>query len=111
MALSLGGIYLAEGSPYLPFYDITWAGPVQLAENFNTWSYSSGFSLVEATLVMPHLALPAKPRQQVDEYTASIWIGLDGFVSPETARGLWQAGVIMSIWDNGTTEFSGFYEW
>jgi hypothetical protein len=70
-----------------------------------------GFRLVEATLVMPHLALPENPRQQVDEYTASFWIGLDGLVSSNTARGLWQAGVIMSICDNGTTEYSVFYEW
>jgi hypothetical protein len=111
MALPLGCIYAAEGTPYLPFYDTTWAGPVQLAKNLNTSSNSSAFASVEATLVMPHLALPKQPRQLVNEYTASFWIGMDGFLSSETARGLWQAGVIMSIWDNGTTKYSGFYEW
>ncbi|CZR58546.1 uncharacterized protein PAC_08438 [Phialocephala subalpina] len=112
-ALPLGYICVAEDTPYSPFYDTTWAGPVQLVDNFNTSSNSSGFALVEATLVMPRLALPQKPRQQVDEYTASYWIGLDGFVSSTlgTARGLWQAGVIMSIRGNGTIEYSGFYEW
>ncbi|KAH6668192.1 concanavalin A-like lectin/glucanase domain-containing protein [Halenospora varia] len=113
VALPLGYICAAEGTPYAPFYDTTWGGPVQIAENFNTSSNSSGFDSVEATLVMPRLALPQKPRQQVDEYTASYWIGLDGFLSStvSTIRGLWQAGVIMSIFTNGTTEYSGFYEW
>lgn len=66
--------------------------------------------------MIPKLALPQNPREEVDEYTASAWIGLDGFLpststSATVARGLWQAGVIMSIWGNGTTQYSGFYEW
>lgn len=62
---------------------------------------------------MPRLSLPQNPRERVDQYTAFFWIGLDGFV-PSTdgqVRGLWQAGVTMSLWDNGTTEYSGLYEW
>lgn len=89
-----------------------------LAETPNaTWT---GFNRVEATLVMPPLAIPKQPSQRVDQYTAANWIGLDGFVlsgeeepgvPATTVRGLWQAGVFMSIWENGTSDYTGFYEW
>lgn len=112
------------------FYDETWAGPVRLAvaettpasssissSNLTTWT---GFDTVEGTLVMPRLAIPRHPSKRVDRYTAAYWIGLDGFVmsgdedegtAPSTVRGLWQAGVFMSIWENGTSDYMGFYEW
>ncbi|KAK6196740.1 hypothetical protein LQW54_011249 [Pestalotiopsis sp. IQ-011] len=90
-------------------YDTTWAGPVRLAERFN--GSAGGFDRVEATLVMPELSIPANPHQEVDEYTASFWIGLGGFVSTNPVAGLWQAGAVMSIWQNGSTDFTGFYEW
>lgn len=90
-------------------YDETWAGPVRVAERFN--GTSGGFDRVEAVLVMPELAIPDKPREQVDEYTAAYWIGLSGFLPTSVTNGLWQAGVIMSIWANGSTEYKGFYEW
>lgn len=112
------------------FYDETWAGPVRLAlaetastspnnssPNATTWS---GFNTVEATFVMPRLSIPKHPSKRVDRYTAASWIGLDGFVlsgdegdgvPADTVRGLWQAGVFMTIWDNGTSEYTGFYEW
>jgi hypothetical protein len=115
-AAVLAGITVctAQDPQYPAYYDTTWAGPVLLAQNFNQSVNGSGFSLVEATLVMPRLAIPEKPHEQADEYTASYWIGLDGFLgsgSSGDVRGLWQAGVIMSIWANGTTEYTGFYEW
>lgn len=111
------------------FYDETWAGPVRLAiggttgtstnvsSSNSTWA---GFNTVEATLVMPRLAVPSQPSKRVDQYTAAYWIGLDGFVlsgdeapgtGSDAVRGLWQAGVFMSIWENGTTAYTGFYEW
>ncbi|KAK9413009.1 hypothetical protein SUNI508_12204 [Seiridium unicorne] len=91
------------------FYDTTWAGPVRIAERFN--GTAGGYDRVKATLVMPQLYIPTKPHQESDEYTASYWIGLGGFLSSSTVSGLWQAGVIMSIWNNGSTEYKGFYEW
>ncbi|KAI1846649.1 hypothetical protein JX265_009048 [Neoarthrinium moseri] len=92
------------------FYDTTWAGPVRMAERFN--GTAGGFDRVEATLVMPQLDIPARPHQQSDEYTAAFWIGLGGFKSsPAALSGLWQAGVVMSIRNNGSTEYKGFYEW
>jgi hypothetical protein len=86
---------------------------VQVAKNLNPSSNFSGFDSVEATLVMPRLGFPQKPREIVDAYTASYWIGLDGFESPTypAVRGLWQAGVIMSLFANGTANYSAFYEW
>tara|TARA_R110002060_G_scaffold39416_10_gene50631 strand:+ start:344 stop:709 length:366 start_codon:yes stop_codon:yes gene_type:complete len=112
-ALLLSSVHVASATPYSPFYDTTWGGPVQISEHFNASSNYSGFNSVEATLVMPRLSLPQNPREVVDQYTAFFWIGLDGFV-PSTGggvRGLWQAGVTMSIWDNGTTGYSAFHEW
>lgn len=99
------------------FYDETWAGPVRLAPNVASISPTSlGFTTVEATLVMPCLSIPENPSQLVDQYRASFWIGLDGFLPStetpaSTVRGLWQAGVFMSIWENGTTSYTGFHEW
>lgn len=112
------------------FYDETWAGPVRLAvaDDTSTPTNSSspnstawtGFDTVQATLVMPRLAIPKNPSKRVDRYTAANWIGLDGFVLSDdedlatqtsAVRGLWQAGVFMSIWENGTAEYTGFYEW
>lgn len=103
------------------FYDETWAGPVRLAvaetTNSTTWT---GFNTVEGTLVIPRLAVPSQPSKRVDRYTAAYWVGLDGFVMSEdtpqgtgtsTVRGLWQAGIFMSIWENGTSDYTGFYEW
>jgi hypothetical protein len=112
--LACVAVSAAQAPQYPAFYDTTWAGPVRLADNFNQTVNGSGFGLVEATLVMPRLQVPAMPHEQADEYTASFWIGLDGFLgsgSSGDVRGLWQAGVVMSIWANGTTEYTGFYEW
>ncbi|ETS86220.1 hypothetical protein PFICI_00048 [Pestalotiopsis fici W106-1] len=103
-------VFALSASSQATTYDTTWAGPVRIAERFN--GTAGGFDRVEATLVMPELSIPANPRQQSDEYTASFWIGFSGFLSSATAlSGLWQAGVVMSIWENGTTEYTGFYEW
>lgn len=113
LGLTPGGLAQQEDI----FYDETWAGPVRIAANKASVSPTSlGFTMVEATLVMPCLAVPQNPSQLVDQYTASFWIGLDGFLpSAETPaspiRGLWQAGVFMSIWENGTTSYTGFHEW
>lgn len=112
------------------FYDETWAGPVRLAVPESTSASTSmsssntttrsGFDTVEGILVMPRLAIPRQPSRRVDRYTAAYWIGLDGFVmsgdedegtGSNAVRGLWQAGVFMSIWENGTSEYTGFYEW
>ena len=97
---------------YPMLYDSGWAGPVRYADKFNISSNSTGFTMVEATLVMPHLSIPKKPHEKAEQYTAAYWIGLDGVLSsPTHVRGLWQAGVIMSVWTNGTTEYTGFHEW
>ncbi|KAK2676518.1 Heterokaryon incompatibility [Fusarium oxysporum f. sp. vasinfectum] len=113
LAASLFGIACAakDGSQYPLSYGEAWAGPVRFADNFNLSSNSTGFTMAEATLVMPHLSIPKKPHKEVDEYTASFWIGLDGVLSSDIVRGLWQAGVIMSVWPNGTTKYTGFHEW
>ncbi|PCD43296.1 hypothetical protein AU210_002396 [Fusarium oxysporum f. sp. radicis-cucumerinum] len=113
LAASLFGIACAvkDGSQYPLSYGEAWAGPVRFADNFNLSSNSTGFTMAEATLVMPHLSIPKKPHKEVDEYTASFWIGLDGVLSSDIVRGLWQAGVIMSVWPNGTTQYTGFHEW
>ncbi|KAF5021014.1 hypothetical protein F66182_6945 [Fusarium sp. NRRL 66182] len=108
----LGGVGAATATSQYPlYYDTTWAGPVRFADNFNLSANSTGFTMVEATLVMPHLSIPTEPHTKVEQYTASFWIGLDGFLSSEVIRGLWQAGVIMSVWPNGTTQYTGFHEW
>lgn len=111
LAIALSSLCAAQAGI---LYDETWAGPVQLAESDPSSSGASGFNVAEATLVMPHLEIPKNPAQQVDQFTASYWIGLDGFLSADSlpgTRGLWQAGVIMSIFANGTTDYTGFYEW
>ncbi|KAF5008479.1 hypothetical protein FDECE_5238 [Fusarium decemcellulare] len=101
----------AKGAEYPLSYGTAWAGPVRYADKFNISSNSTGFTKAEATLIMPHLSIPKKPHEKVEQYTASYWIGLDGVLSSELIRGLWQAGVIMSVWTNGTTEYRGFHEW
>ncbi|KAI1017039.1 hypothetical protein LB504_007194 [Fusarium proliferatum] len=113
LATSLCGISSAakDGRQYPLSYGEAWAGPVRFADNFNLSSNSTGFTMAEATLVMPHLSIPHKPHKKVDEYTASFWIGLDGVLSSNIVRGLWQAGVIMSVWPNGTAKYTGFHEW
>lgn len=97
-----------QGLPTL--YGEAWGGPVAVLEDSLAVTDPNNFDFVEATLVMPHLAIPKNPRNVSDQYTASYWIGMDGFSSPGI-NGLWQAGVIMSIWGNGTTTYDGFYEW
>ncbi|TID21647.1 hypothetical protein E6O75_ATG05042 [Venturia nashicola] len=114
------------------YYDTTWAGPVQIANASISQSTTnpSGFNFVEATLIMPRLSVPLKPHSKVDTYTASYWIGLDGFITastspspspspslststtPTTATGLWQAGIIMSLTPStNTTTYTAFHEW
>ncbi|KAM5346241.1 hypothetical protein ACJ41O_009246 [Fusarium nematophilum] len=114
-ALLLSSTCAASKTPQYPFlYNEAWAGPARIADKFNTSSNSTGFTMVEATLIMPHLSIPKKPREKVDQYTTSYWIGLDGVLPTgenEIVRGLWQAGVIMSVWTNGATEYAGFHEW
>lgn len=115
-ALLFCSICAADSTSFTPLYGEGWGGPVQVAENLTlTSNSSSGFDLVEATLVMPHLTLPKNPREQVEQYTAAFWLGMDGVVSdpvnPFAVRGLWQAGVIMSVWTNGSIEYNGFHEW
>lgn len=87
------------------FYSDTWAGPAQVRQN-GTLPFSS----VEATLIVPHLQLPNHPEEIVDQYSGSFWIGIDGYKSPPHS-GLWQAGVMMHIWTNGTREYVPFWEW
>ncbi|KAJ3459955.1 hypothetical protein MRS44_016028 [Fusarium solani] len=90
-----------KDAQYPMLYGEGWAGPVRYADKFNISSNSTGFTMVEAILVMPHLSIPKNPREKVDQYTTSYWIGLDGVLSsPTHVRGLWQAGVIMSIPDD-----------
>lgn len=99
------------------FYDITWAGPVQVAVSGPSANSTTaaGFDIAEATLVVPHLDIPQNPPQEVDEFTTVFWVGLDGFLTSDDVpgvRGLWQAGVIMSLFPgNGSTVYTGFYEW
>lgn len=94
----------AVSSPSQPvLYDNTWSGPAQLQQNG-----SASFSSVEALLIIPqHLELPTHPENVVDQYSASFWVGIDGWKS----RGLWQAGVVMHLWEDGTREFVPFWEW
>lgn len=118
-ALLLGTACLAQEQDDFDdiFYDETWAGPVRLAADHAAVSPARpGFTSVEATLVMPPLRLPDRPSQFVDQYRAAFWVGLDGFLpsaeTPDaTVRGLWQAGVFMSIWANGTTSYTAWHEW
>ncbi|KAG4436336.1 hypothetical protein IFR05_008189 [Cadophora sp. M221] len=115
-ALLFSSICAADSTSFTPFYGEAWGGPVQIAENLTlTSNSSSGFDLVEATLVIPHLALPKTPREQVEQYTSAFWLGMDGVVSdqvnPFAVRGLWQAGIIMSLWTNESVEYKGFHEW
>lgn len=98
------------------FYDTTWAGPVELANSSLSSNASgpTGFNLAEGTLIIPSLSLPCQPHEQVDQYTASFWVGLDGFLLSDSlpgVRGLWQAGLIASLSVNGTATYTGFYEW
>lgn len=97
-------------------YDTTWAGPVQLANSTLSSNDSispAGFNIAEGTLIIPTLSLPAHPHEQVDQYAASFWVGLDGFLpaSGAAVRGLWQAGLIATLSVNGTAAYTGFYEW
>ncbi|KAF4465886.1 hypothetical protein FALBO_7252 [Fusarium albosuccineum] len=85
----------AKGAEYPLSSGTAWAGPVRYADKFNISSNSTGFTKAEATLIMPHLSIPKKPHEKVEQYTASYWIGLDGVLSSELIRGLWQAGVII----------------
>lgn len=112
-ALALPALCVAQD---IMFYDTTWAGPVQLANSTHSSNASgpSGFNLAEGTLIIPTLSLPSQPHEQVDQYTASFWIGLDGFLLSDSlpgVRGLWQAGIMASLFVNGTTSYTGFYEW
>lgn len=112
------------------FYDENWAGRVRraVADNtsasINASSLKSttcmGFNTVQATLVMPRLALPRHPSRRIYRYTAATWIGLDGSVMSDdedlgtqtsTVCGLWQARVFMSIRENVTAAYTEFYEW
>lgn len=110
-AVALSGLCAAQQDI---FYSETWGGPVRLAESDPASNTSSGFNVVEATLAMPQLKIPQNPAEKVDQYTAAYWIGLDGFLLSDSipgVRGLWQAGVFMSIYANETVEYTGFYEW
>ncbi|CAN8101482.1 unnamed protein product [Discula destructiva] len=114
LALAVPSPAAAQASSNSIFYSETWAGPVQIANTALVPNATSGFDIAEATLIMPHLNLPATPQRAAELYTASYWIGLDGFLPGDGApvRGLWQAGVIMSV--NASTSaptYSGFYEW
>ena len=60
---------------------------------------------------MPHMSLPTKPHELVDQYTFSYWIGLDGYKSGPYS-GLWQAGIVGHIFTNGSnTQYVPFWEW
>ncbi|KAI0470038.1 concanavalin A-like lectin/glucanase domain-containing protein [Xylariaceae sp. FL0804] len=102
-ALAAGSCAAEQNFPIS--YDETWAGPVQLQRNG-----TSAFSFVEATLIIPSLQLPVNPREQRASYSASVWVGLDGYDSPYPS-GLWQSGINMTILANGTTAYNAWYEW
>ncbi|KAI9354847.1 peptidase A4 family-domain-containing protein [Zopfochytrium polystomum] len=104
-----------------------WAGPTLVRTSA---AHAAPFTSVSATIVLPsQLRVPEHPASPVppppdDRYTVSAWVGLDGWTGDDpvaavanvssaagTASGLWQAGVEMSVYANGTTEFVPWYEW
>lgn len=117
--LVTSSLAVAQASNGSILYDTTWAGPVQIANTALTPNSTSGFNLAEGTLIMPHLSIPQKPHEQVDHFSASYWVGLDGAVpsgDSGAVRGLWQAGVIMTLSpatanSSETSIYTAFYEW
>lgn len=111
LSLLLSALVTKLVAAQVPIYnDTTWAGGVIERQN-NT--NIANFTSASAILVIPSLNLPQKPPQIVDEYTVYFWVGLDGWPDENgpAYRALWQTGVMGSIFPNGTTQWSAFYEW
>lgn len=85
---------LAAGSDY----NENWAGAVLTGEKVT--AASGSFPVLKA-------AVPTKKETGEKEYTASAWVGLDGY----NCNGLWQAGVDSIVEASGETSFYAWYEW
>lgn len=79
-------------------YDENWAGAVLTGESVT--AASGSFPVLKA-------AVPTEKETGEKEYTASAWIGLDGY----NCDGLWQAGVDSIVESSGETSFYAWYEW
>lgn len=85
---------LAAGSDY----NENWAGAVLTGESVT--AASGSFPVLKA-------AVPTQKEAGEKEYTASAWVGLDGY----NCNGLWQAGVDSIVESSGETSFYAWYEW
>ncbi|KAL1861394.1 hypothetical protein Daus18300_008925 [Diaporthe australafricana] len=79
-------------------YDENWAGAVLTGKSVT--AASGSFPVLKA-------AVPTEKETGEKEYTASAWIGLDGY----NCDGLWQAGVDSIVESSGETSFYAWYEW
>lgn len=79
-------------------YNENWAGAVLTGESVT--AASGSFPVLKA-------AVPTEKEAGEKEYTASAWVGLDGY----NCNGLWQAGVDSIVESSGETSFYAWYEW
>ncbi|KAI3399466.1 hypothetical protein diail_6728 [Diaporthe ilicicola] len=79
-------------------YGRNWAGAVLTGKQVT--AASGSFPVVTA-------AVPTTKEAGETEYTASAWVGLDGYY----CTGLWQAGVDSVVESSGATSFYAWYEW
>jgi hypothetical protein len=79
-------------------YNKNWAGAVLTGEGVT--AASGSFPVIKATV-------PTEKEAGEKEYTASAWVGLDGY----NCNGLWQAGVDSIVESSGETSFYAWYEW
>lgn len=80
-------------------YDENWAGAVVTGEGIT--EASGSFKVLTAKV-------PTSQEAGESEYTASAWVGMDGY---NGCAGLWQAGVDSIIESSGETSFYAWYEW
>ncbi|KAJ0104283.1 aspergillopepsin-2 heavy chain [Diaporthe amygdali] len=79
-------------------YNENWAGAVLTGKSVT--AASGSFPVLKA-------AVPTSKEAGEKEYTASAWVGLDGY----DCNGLWQAGVDSIVESSGETSFYAWYEW
>ncbi|KAG8156413.1 hypothetical protein KVR01_013754 [Diaporthe batatas] len=79
-------------------YNVNWAGALLTGKNVTAASGS---------FPVPKAAVPTEKEAGLKEYTASAWVGLDGY----NCKGLWQAGVDSIVESSGETSFYAWYEW
>lgn len=76
-----------------------WAGAVVTGDSIT--EASGSFQVLTAKV-------PTSQETGESEYTASAWVGLDGYGGCD---GLWQAGVDSIVESSGQTSFYAWYEW